>query len=127
MDGSLLVERNTSIERAVGAEEVHVGLSVVALVGLVYFCLCQHNQAGAQVVPLELDLITLEKGLLRNRASKLRNVVYLDGSGLTLFGENTMLDITLPFRKRVNVKTRHTLRTGTKTATFWFWPGAIAK
>ena len=84
VDGALLVKSDTSVERAVGAQEVHVGLAVVALVGLVNLCLRQHNQSSSELVPLELDLVGLEEGLLRDRAGELGNVEDLDGGGVTL-------------------------------------------
>lgn len=84
VDRALLVKSDASVERAVGAQEVHVGLAVVALVGLVNLCLRQHNQSSSELVPLELDLVGLEEGLLRNRAGELGNVEDLDGGGVSL-------------------------------------------
>lgn len=84
MDRALLVKSDASVERAVGAQEVHVGLAVVALVGLVNLCLCQHNQSSSELVPLELDLVGLEESLLRNRTGELGNVEDLDGGGVSL-------------------------------------------
>lgn len=84
VDRALLVKSDASVERAVGTQEVHVGLAVVAFVGLVNLCLRQHNQSSSELVPLELDFVGLEKGLLRNRAGELGNVEDLDGGGMSL-------------------------------------------
>jgi hypothetical protein len=46
--------------------------------------LCQDQKAGAQLVPLQLDLVSLEEGLLRDRVVEEGNVKDLDGGGLTL-------------------------------------------
>ena len=84
VDGTLLVELNSGIESTTGAQDVQVGLAVVALVALVDLGLCKHNHAGALVVPVELDLVALEERLLGHRRGELRDVEDLDSSGLAL-------------------------------------------
>jgi hypothetical protein len=44
----------------------------------------QNQNAGAELVPLQLDLVSLEESLLRDRVAKERNIENLDGSRLTL-------------------------------------------
>ena len=78
VDGTLLVELDARVKGTVGAEDVHVGLAVVALVGLVDVGLRQDDDAGAEVVPLELDLVALVEGLLRDGRVELGHLEDLD-------------------------------------------------
>lgn len=72
------------IKATVGAENVHVRLTIVALVGLVNIRGSQDDQTCTKIIPFELNLVTFEKGLLRHRSLELRNVEHLDSSGLAL-------------------------------------------
>ena len=72
------------VKATVCTENIHIGLSVVALVSLVDIGLCKHNQVGTRLVPLQLHLVALEECLLRNRGRKRWDVEDLDGSGLAL-------------------------------------------
>lgn len=84
MDRTILVQGHASIEGAGSAEQVQRGLAVVALAGAVDVGLGQHQEAGAVLVPLQLDLVTLEEGLLRNGVGEQRDVEDFDGGGLAL-------------------------------------------
>ena len=84
VDRALLVQSDARVKGAVGGEQVHGGLAIVALVRLVNVRLRQHNQRSTQTVPLELNLVALEKGLLRDRAIEKGDVVNLDSGGLAL-------------------------------------------
>jgi hypothetical protein len=88
VDGALLVELNSRIESTAGAQDVQVGFAVVTLVALVDLGLRKHNHAGALVVPVELNLVSLEESLLGHGRGELRDVEDLDSSGLALaFGD----------------------------------------
>lgn len=69
---------DTRVKGTAGAKNVHVGLAVVTLVGLVDIGLGEDDQAGALVVPLELDLVGLEEGLLRDGRGEVGDVEDLD-------------------------------------------------
>lgn len=84
MDGTFLVQLNAGVKPAIGAEDVHVGLSVITLVALVNLCLCQDNDTGTLVIPLELHLVALEECLLRHGRCKLWDLEHLDCSWLAL-------------------------------------------
>lgn len=71
-------QSDARVKGTAGAKDVHVGLAVVTLVGLVDIGLGQDDQAGALVVPLELDLVGLEESLLRDRRGKMGDVEDLD-------------------------------------------------
>lgn len=75
---------NSGVKAAIGAENVHVGFAIVTLVGLVNLGLGQHNQASPVLIPLELNLVALEKGLLRDWQFKGRHIENLDSGWLTL-------------------------------------------
>jgi hypothetical protein len=75
---------HTRIKLAGRAQKVKSSLSVVALARLINISLREDNQAGAGRVPLQLDLVTLEKGLLRHWRSELRYQEDFDGGGLSL-------------------------------------------
>ena len=84
MDWPLLVKSYASIDGAVGAQQVQGRLSVVTLVRLVHVCLRQHNQARPLPIPLQLDLVTLEEGLLRDGGGELGHIEHLDRGRLAL-------------------------------------------
>lgn len=88
MDRTLLVELDARVEGAVRAKNVHVCLAVVALVGLVDVSLSQDNHAGAEVVPLKLNLVALVECLLRDRGVELRDLIDLDRGGHALSFES---------------------------------------
>lgn len=88
-----LTERHAAVEATSCAHEVHVGLAVVVLVGLVDVGLGNNEQHGASGIPLPLDLVGLEKGLLAGRsgvgrgAGEGEEVEHLDGAwGALLLG-----------------------------------------
>ena len=65
MDGAFLVEWHTTVKVARGTDQIQTaGLSVVALVGLVYIGLCEDEDLRAERVPLDLRALCLEKRLL---------------------------------------------------------------
>lgn len=64
MDRAFLVQGHASIERAIRAEEIQRRLAIVALSGAIDIGLCEDENAGAALIPLELNLVALEKGLL---------------------------------------------------------------
>ena len=84
MAGRGYTKINSRIKTTISTEEVQGGLPVVTLAGLVNLGLCQNNQSCTQLIPLQLDLVTLKKGLLRNGAGELRNEKNLDSSWLAL-------------------------------------------
>ncbi|KAF1737110.1 hypothetical protein CRV24_002725 [Beauveria bassiana] len=103
MDGTFLIQRDASIERTVCAQEIEGRLAVVALTRAVDIGLGQNEDAGTALVPFQLDLVALEKRLLRDGGVELGDVENADRGRLTL-------------------------RSGVKTATAWFLlPGARAK
>lgn len=79
VDWTLLVECDAGIETAVGAQDVQVGLSVIRLAGLVDFRLGEDDEGGAESVPLELDFVALEEGLLGDWGGEVWDVEDLDG------------------------------------------------
>lgn len=84
VDRTLLVQRDAGVEGTGGAEKIQGSFTIIALSGAVNVGLCQDNQAGAVLVPLQLDLVTLEECLLGDRAVEERNVEDLNGSRLAL-------------------------------------------
>ena len=78
VDWTLLVECDTGVETAVGAQDVQVGLSVVRLAGLVDFRLGEDDESGAESIPLELDFVALEESLLGNWSGEVWDVEDLD-------------------------------------------------
>lgn len=76
-----LTQLNPRVEGAIGTQNVHVRLAVVALVGLVDLGLSKDNHARAQLVPLELDLVALEEGLLGHGTVELRDLENLHCGG----------------------------------------------
>jgi hypothetical protein len=77
-------ELDAGVESPIRAQNVHVRLAIVALVRLVHLGLREHNQARAAIVPLELDLVALEKRLLRHGRRKAGHVVHLHRRRLAL-------------------------------------------
>lgn len=77
-------QSDARVKGTAGAKNVHVGLAIVTLVGLVDIGLGQDDQAGALVVPLELDLVGLEERLLRDGRGEVRHVENLDLGGHAL-------------------------------------------
>lgn len=121
MDGTLLVEGDASIEGSGSAEKIQGSFTIVTLTSAVNVGLGQDNQAGAVLVPLQLDLVTFEECLLRDGAVEERDVEDLDSSRLAL-GRCYLRGQT-----RTRTTCKLTLRSGIKTATAWFWlPGARA-
>lgn len=84
MNRTVLVEVDAGVEATTGAEDVHVGLSIITLVGLIDVGLCEDDDAGAVVVPFELDLVALEEGLLGDGEVELGHIEDLDRGGLSL-------------------------------------------
>lgn len=84
MNGAFFIEINSGVERAVRAQQIHCCFSIVALSGLVDLCLCQDDQVGAGIIPLELNLVALEEVLLRDGSGEIRNIVDSDGGWLSL-------------------------------------------
>lgn len=84
VDGPLFIKRDASVKRTVRAQEIERRLAVVALAGAVNIGLRQHEDAGAALVPLELDLVALEKCLLRNGGVELWDIENANGGGLAL-------------------------------------------
>lgn len=80
----ILTKIDSRVKSAIGTEQVQCGLAVVALTSAVHLGLCQHDNSRAGGIPLELDLVTLEKAFLRDRCIELRHNVHLDLSGLAL-------------------------------------------
>lgn len=87
MNWTLLVKSYPRIKSTTCAQHVECSLSVVTLACLVDLCLRKNNQGGTQLIPLQLDLVALEEGLLRYGAGELRDVENLDGSWLALMKE----------------------------------------
>ena len=79
-----LTKVNPRIETSTCTEKIESRLSVIALAGLVDFCLGQDNQGGAGVIPLQLDFVTFEKILLRSRRGELGHIEKLDSCWQTL-------------------------------------------
>ncbi|KAG9912408.1 eukaryotic translation initiation factor 2A, partial [Aureobasidium melanogenum] len=102
---TILVQGNARVKSAAGAKNVHVGLAVVTLVGLVDIGLGQDDQASTLVVPLELDLIGLEEGLLRDRRGEVGDVEDLDLSrhALALWHKDGNIGIAAQIRRLVEV------------------------
>lgn len=86
VDRALLIQGDTGIECASGAQQIQSGLAIVALARAIDLGLGKDQKAGALLVPLQLDLVTLEEGLLGDGAVEEGDVEHLDGSGLTLYG-----------------------------------------
>lgn len=73
------------VEASVCAEKIQRGLSIITFASFVNFCLRKHNQGSAVIVPLQLDLVPLEKVLLGDRSGEIRDVEHSDGSRLALY------------------------------------------
>jgi hypothetical protein len=84
VDRTLLVQGHAGIESTGGAKEIQGSLAVVTLAWAINVSLCQNQNAGAKLVPLQLNLVSFEEGLLGDGVIEERNVEDLDGSGLTL-------------------------------------------
>ena len=84
VDRTLLVQRHASVQSAVGAQQVESRLSVVALARAVHVGLSQDQEAGSPLVPLQLDLVALEEGLLRDWVLKFGHLEDFDGGGGSL-------------------------------------------
>lgn len=85
MNRALLVQRHASIEGAICAEKIQRRLAIITLAGAVDVCLRKDENARATLVPLKLDLVTLEKGLLRDGGVELRDIEDSDRGGLALY------------------------------------------
>jgi hypothetical protein len=81
---SNITEFNPRVKAPVSAEEIECCLAVVVLVGFVNFGLGKDDQAGAAVVPFELDLVALEEVLLRCWRVEVRYIIYSNRGRLTL-------------------------------------------
>lgn len=90
VDRSFFIEVNSRVKSAVRAQEVQSCFSIVALSGFVDLRLCQDDQGGTRNIPFELNLVTLEKVLLRDRDGEVRDVVDSDGGWLSLFPSVTV-------------------------------------
>ena len=64
MDGTFLVKRHSTVKVTSCTEQVHVGLAIVTLVGVINVGLCEEQDLCAQRVPLDLRPICFEKVLL---------------------------------------------------------------
>lgn len=84
VDRALLIQGDTGIECASGAQQIQRGLAIVALARAIDLGLGKDQKAGALLVPFQLDLVALEEGLLGDGAVEEGDVEHLDGSGLTL-------------------------------------------
>lgn len=63
---------DSRIKASIGAQDVHVGLSIVTLVALVHFGLREHNNACAFIVPLKGDFVAFEESLLGHWRAEVR-------------------------------------------------------
>ena len=115
-----ITEFNPGVKASVCAEEIERCLAVVVFVCFVHFRLGKDDQAGAAVVPFELNLVALEEVLLRCWRVEVGNVVHSNCGRLTLV-------LCERSRHRPPLLQRLTLRSGMKTAMEWFSPGEIAK
>ncbi len=66
MNGSFLVESDTAVEVTTNRHKVKVGLAVVRLAGFVVISRGHEKESRAGLVPLDLNLVGLEEGLLRD-------------------------------------------------------------
>lgn len=85
VDRSFFIEVDSRVESTVRAQQVHGCFAVIALPGLVDLGLRQDDECGACIVPLELDLVTLEEVLLRDGCGEVGDVVDSNGGWLALF------------------------------------------
>ena len=123
-----ITEFNPGVKASVCAEEIERCLAVVVFVCFVHFRLGKDDQAGAAVVPFELNLdrppMLLRQELDRDDAVlgrvEVGNVVHSNCGRLTLV-------LCERSRHRPPLLQRLTLRSGMKTAMEWFSPGEIAK
>src|SRR5436305_13406476 len=115
-----ITEFNPGVKASVCAEEIERCLAIVVFVCFVHFRLGKDDQAGAAVVPFELNLVALEEVLLRCWRVEVGNVVHSNCGRLTLV-------LCERSRHRPPLLQRLTLRSGMKTAMEWFSPGEIAK
>lgn len=85
MNRAFLVERNAAVKVSCGAQKIHAGFAVVALVRIVDLRLSEKQHLGTERVPLHLCAVRLEKGFLAcRRALKGSETVNLDARGETL-------------------------------------------
>ena len=77
-------ELYSRVKGAVRTQNVHVRFAIVTLVRLINLSLGKNNQARAQIIPLQLHLVSLEESLLRNRCAELRHLKDLDCGWHTL-------------------------------------------
>ena len=85
VDRTLLVQSNAAVKVTSGAQEVKTGFSVVALVRIVNFGLCEDEDLRAEHVPLHLRAVGLEERLGARRSSaQCREVEDLDAGRSTL-------------------------------------------
>ena len=85
VDGSLLVEGDTAIKIACCTEKIHGRLSTVTHFGVVDLGLGKHQGLGSEVVPLDLNAISLVEGLrARWNTGKGEKTVDLNPSRSTL-------------------------------------------
>lgn len=79
-----LTQLDARVKTTIGAQDVHICLSIITFVGLVDVSLGQNDQAGAIVVPFELHFVALEECFLGDGCVELRHAEDLDCSWLTL-------------------------------------------
>jgi hypothetical protein len=64
MDGTLLVQCDSTVKVPGSAEEVHASLPVVTFVRVIDFSLRQDQNLRSERIPLDLSTISLKEGLL---------------------------------------------------------------
>jgi len=97
------------VETSVGTHKVECSLAIVALPGLVDLGLREHDQARTLVIPLQLNLVTLEKALLGDGVVEVRHIEDFHRGRLAL---KSFLALRITLSQNI----RPTFRSGTKTA-----------
>ena len=82
MDGTFLVEVDSTIKITSGAEEVHSRFAIIALIAVIHLGLCEDQNLGAEQVPLYLCTVGFEEGFVARRGPvEGKEVVDLDTGG----------------------------------------------